>query len=87
MSGHSNPIIFQDGQLLDEANNTEIMSLNISTLNSVHTYISNLTHHIVTINDAGGYICNITYIPLNDTKLYSLTGNEVFIDVLGQYFG
>lgn len=62
--------------------NTDVASLNLTELNSDYTYISNLTFDIVTLSDTGLYICNVTYLPLNDTIPYNLIG-EVFLDVQG----
>ena len=62
--------------------NTDVASLNLTELNSDYTYISNLTFDIATLSDTGLYICNVTYLPLNDTIPYNLIG-EVFLDVQG----
>lgn len=67
---------------MEKENGTEIVTMNLTSLYSVHTYISNLTLEIVTLSDAGLYICNVTYLPLNDTIPHNLIG-EVFVDVQG----
>ena len=73
----------QDGMPLEATNNTEITMLNLTALSSVHTYVSNVTHRVVTIDDAGSYICNVTYFSLNDSELHSLISDEEFINVEG----